>query len=569
MTGPVYSLGGGITNPSEVSYKAYSISSDLVLSWPFASVDTPDVVAMFMDVTALSASLNVDLPSAEEVGTGFGFLIANIGAITFTVRDAAGGTITTVTAGTVKYILLQDNTTEAGLWSVTTFGGVTSSANAGTLAGQGLKAISSTLNVASPVSTTGSTYTFGVGDRGNTLVLTSGTVTWAFAAAATLGNDWYTFVRNAGAGTLTLNPNGSEQINGATTLDLNTNDSCMVICTGTAFYTIGLGKSVTTTETQVSISVAGSSNVTLTAAQAANSNINLTGTLTGNISVIFPTTIHNAVVYNNTSGAFTLTAKCAAQPGVVLPQGSRRWISVNGTDAVFSNDTAGGTVTSITAGTGLSGGTITTSGTINLANTAVAAGSYGSSSLIPVITVDAQGRITAASTASAAAGSIVGSTGATDNRVIRADGTGGVTVQSSAVSIDDSGVVSGATISGASNTLSNIAATSLVSGTLSAGVGFSVTKYNAGSKSSGTFTPDTTNGNEQYATNDGAHTLAPPATDCTMLIKYTNTGTAGTITTSGFTRVTGDSFNTTNGKIFFCDIAVLDGTSRLNVTAMN
>lgn len=56
-----------------------------------------------------------------------------------------------------------------------------------------------------------------------------------------------------------------------------------------------------------------------------------------------------------------------------------------------------GTVTSVTAGTGLDGGTITTSGTISLANTAVSAGTYGSNGAVSQVTIDAQGRITSAS----------------------------------------------------------------------------------------------------------------------------------------------------------------------------
>ncbi len=95
--------------------------------------------------------------------------------------------------------------------------------------------------------------------------------------------------------------------------------------------------------------------------------------------------------------------------------------------------------------------------------------------------------------------------------------------------------------------------------------GFAHTDYNAGTQSSGTFTPDESNGNIQYAVNGGAHTLAPPTNSGTIILQYTNDSSAGAITTSGFTVVTGDSFTTTDGDDFICYISKVNGFSQLHV----
>lgn len=56
-----------------------------------------------------------------------------------------------------------------------------------------------------------------------------------------------------------------------------------------------------------------------------------------------------------------------------------------------------GTLTNVATGTGLTGGPITSNGTISLANTTVTSGTYGGSDAAPQIVIDAQGRITSAS----------------------------------------------------------------------------------------------------------------------------------------------------------------------------
>lgn len=98
--------------------------------------------------------------------------------------------------------------------------------------------------------------------------------------------------------------------------------------------------------------------------------------------------------------------------------------------------------------------------------------------------------------------------------------------------------------------------------------GFTATSYNAGTKSSGTFTPNPANGNFQHATNNGAHTLAPPTSPCSMIIEYLNGASAGAITTSGFTKVDVSAYNTTNGNKFVFSIVRTNSYSYLTVVAL-
>lgn len=80
-------------------------------------------------------------------------------------------------------------------------------------------------------------YTVTASDKAKLIDCTSGTFTLSFQACASLGADWVTFIRNSGTGTITLDPNASETIDGAATITLPPGTDCAVQCDGTSLRT--------------------------------------------------------------------------------------------------------------------------------------------------------------------------------------------------------------------------------------------------------------------------------------------------------------------------------------------
>lgn len=76
-----------------------------------------------------------------------------------------------------------------------------------------------------------------IADATNLIDYTGGAFTQTFKPAATLANGWFVYLRNSGTGVITLDPNASETIDGATTFALQPDQQVLLQCDGSNFYT--------------------------------------------------------------------------------------------------------------------------------------------------------------------------------------------------------------------------------------------------------------------------------------------------------------------------------------------
>jgi hypothetical protein len=98
-----------------------------------------------------------------------------------------------------------------------------------------------------------SAYTLAATDKG-ALIDCSGTWTLAIDATATLGAGWWCYVRNNGAGDITLDPNSAETIDGLANFVLYPGAVRLLLCDGSALHSIPLvggTKTYTTTGSYV------------------------------------------------------------------------------------------------------------------------------------------------------------------------------------------------------------------------------------------------------------------------------------------------------------------------------
>ena len=362
-------FGGNTIYPSDVSYLALALNADTVLDWPQDS-NSQNVAARIIDITPTGA-YTITLSNAEEVGVGTTILFNNLGPNTVVVENASAVTVLSIAAGEQWQIYLYDNGTVGGLWRTFRYGASTAQAQASALAGYGLSATGSTLSQSYPVSEVNTNFTLGAANRAATIVWTGGVGTLTLPSTASAGSGWFVNLRNEGSGDLTIDPAGTETINGASTLVLQPGDSAVAVANTGVWYTIGLGQQAVFAFDYTSINLTGkTSPYTLSGSELNRIAYKFVGVLTADMDIIVPNTIQQYWVDNETTGAYDLGVRTASQVVPVnVPQNSRGILYSDGSNVVAADTRTLATPFAISDGG--TGSTTAGGALINLGGTAV------------------------------------------------------------------------------------------------------------------------------------------------------------------------------------------------------
>jgi hypothetical protein len=334
---------GDVIQPTDVSYASYNLTANLQLQWPSNTNGLQNPAARIMDIYQ-NAAWTVTMPDATQVSVGQDALIQNTSASSINILNYAGSVICTVTSGQSKYIYLTANSTTGGNWGVIAFGSTTTTANAATLAGLGLVAITTTLNQSHPVASFSTGYTFTASDRAQAKLWSSGTGTAILPLASTLGNNWFTILKNGGTGSMTVSCSGGQLIDGTSTKTFQPDESAFILCNGTTYYTIGYGQSNTFFFTALVYPVTGGSYY-LTTYEIQSIIQEYVGSLSSNVTVYYPQVVNLYVISNQTTDngrTLTVTTGVGGSATATIPPGQQATLVCDGTNFFNANTVQAG-----------------------------------------------------------------------------------------------------------------------------------------------------------------------------------------------------------------------------------
>ena len=362
-------FGGANIYPSEVSYSSVNLTVDITLSWPEATSESENLATKIIDVTSASAGLSITLPDAQKAGTGETILFNNLGAHTVTVKNAAGVQVVTIASGTLWQVYLSNNTSAGGTWRSLQYGSAISQANASSLAGTGIVAVSTLLSQSVPITSFNSSYTTTLSDRAKMFNWTGAAGTFTLPDPVIVGNNWFVYLRNSGSGAISADAPGVTSIDGNSFLSFQPGESAIIACDGSDFYTIGFGQSATFAFDYTVIDVPGSGDYTLVGTELNRIAYRFTGLLTGDRDIVVPATVQQYWVDNQTTGSYTFTVRTPGGLGVTVASGERAILYSDGTD-VLDADTAGSSFP-LAVSQGGTGATTAGAALINLGGTSV------------------------------------------------------------------------------------------------------------------------------------------------------------------------------------------------------
>lgn len=342
---------GDVIIPTDVSYAAYELTTDIQLEWPSNVTAPENVAARIMDITPDTGWLG--MPPANQISVGQDALIRNLGAVSFDVLDFDGGTIVSVPDGKSVYIYVTENDTTAGTWGVIDFGAGTSGGTASELAGLGLLAISTTLNQSHPVQTFSNGYTFTSDDRAQNKLWESGAGDVFLPLASTLSDNWFTILKNNGTGTLTLTTTAPDTVDLQVTKTIQPDEAAFIMCDGTQYFTVGYGQSPNFLFTAL-VKPVTNGTVTLNTNEATSIIQEYVGSLTGDVTVVYPPVVALYVISNQTTdNGYSLTITTASVGGatVAIPAGQQASVISDGVNFYNANTVqAGGSTTQLVDG---------------------------------------------------------------------------------------------------------------------------------------------------------------------------------------------------------------------------